>query len=102
MTALRAVSTLDDETERLELDVLFAVMLALIVFKAASMLEDDMARNMLLPLLPLPPPPRAVSMLEDDKERFPLDVRSPVIVVLIVASAASTLDDELERLTLEV
>lgn len=45
---------------------------------------------------------RVASTLEDEPDKLRLEVWFVEILVFVVVSAASTLDDELERLALEV
>lgn len=47
-------------------------------------------------------PCRAASMLEEERDKLTLEVWNVVIEELVAVRAASTLDDELDRLKLDV
>ena len=68
-TAVSAWSMLDEEFDRLKLDVWLVDMLALAVFSTASMLEDDREKVFELALIA----PSNASILDEEFERLRLD-----------------------------
>ena len=76
----------------------FAVIAAFRVASAASMLDDELDIELELTLIAF----RAVSVLEDELERYVLAVCCVVIFAFVPAIAVSMLADATERFTEEV
>lgn len=70
MTALRAASTLDDELERLMLDVWFVDIFVLAVFSAVSRLVEDCDRLFELKLMSV----NTESTLDEELDKLKLEV----------------------------
>lgn len=90
LTAARSASTLEEELERLKLDVWLVATAVFTTPRAESTLEDDdeSEREEVLAAA------SAASILDDEDERLRLEVWFVETLALVVLRAASTLDDD--------